>query len=368
MHPDPTRRPRGGTATPVPSRRRWPAVTATVLLVVAAGWVLLWFHIADLVKSNIVAWATERRPDGWAVEWRLLSVSGFPVRWDANIIGARAKRTGAEPQWFWRGPERLTLHYRPWSPRTFELAAPGRHIFGPDDATPETTVTVTARMVDGRLTLDDEGEIDQLSLALDAASASMDEAAPVRIRSLRASLGAGATDPSAPPHRQVTARLVVDVVGITLPPDLRPVLGHVIGRASLTASLLGRFPSEELEDALVGWRDGGGTVEVARLGLGWGPLTIDGDGTVALDADLQPQAALSARIAGYGETVDALVRAGMIRPQPAFIAKMALGALARTPQGGGPPEIQVPLTIQQRQLYVGPVALFVLPPIDWSGF
>jgi len=143
-----------------------------------------------------------------------------------------------------------------------------------------------------------------------------------------------------------------------------------VGRAMLTATLMGAVPPTppggSPPEALARWRDDGGTVEIQRLALGWGPLSVTADGTLALDEGLQPQAALSAHVTGYGETVDALLRAGMVKPRAAFIAKLALGAMAKTPANGGPPEIAVPVTIQDGKLYVGPAALLVMPRIDWD--
>ena len=338
------------------------------MLVAAAAWSGLWFHLAGEFRAGIERWTEQRRAEGWAVAWRTLEIVGFPLVWKANITAPQTTRTGTAPHWFWRGPERLTLHYRPWSPRSFALAAPGRHIFGPDAGVAESTVTMDAGAAEGRLELGSDGRPRRLSLAIDGASARSGAITPVTVATIRASLAAPQPEtPAVEPHRRPTARLDIELAGLRLPENTRPVLGHTVGRAALGATLLGRLPPAPLTESLAVWRDDGGTVEIERLALGWGPLSANGDGTLALDEALQPQAALSARISGYAETVDALVRAGTVRPEHAFVAKLALGALARTPEGGGPAEIAVPITIQDRQLFVGPVALIRLPRIEWPS-
>lgn len=356
---------------PAASAWRHLVVAACGVLAVLALWSTIWFYVAGTLKQDIERWAESRRAAGWSVRWTTLTVGGFPFTWDAAFGRPAVTRTGTATPWFWRGPEAVTLRYRPWSPRTFDLTAPGSHRLGPDAAAPGTTVTVAASDVDGRLELAADGRPRTLSLAVDDATIAGVTASPTHVAQLRAILGAVEPfDPSVPPDQRPTARLEAGIAGLELPADTSPPLGRTVGRAELTATLMGVLPPVAPggvpADALVRWRDDGGTVEIQHLALGWGPLSLMATGTLALDEGLQPQGALNARVAGYGETVDALQRAGMVKPRAAFIAKLALGAIAKTPANGGPPQIAVPVTIQDGRLYVGPAALLPVPRIDWS--
>ena len=114
-----------------------------------------------------------------------------------------------------------------------------------------------------------------------------------------------------------------------------------------------------------GWRDGGGTFEVQHAALQWGPLDLTGSATLALDDHLQPMGAATAKVRGYVATLDALAGARLIPPQAAMAAKAVLGLMAHTPQDGGPPEVEVPLTLQNRQLSVGRIPLAHLPEFSW---
>ena len=128
---------------------------------------------------------------------------------------------------------------------------------------------------------------------------------------------------------------------------------------------MGVIPPGPPAEAVAGWRDDGGTVELERLVLEWGPLELEASGTLALDPAMQPIGSLTAEIRGYAETLDALVQAGAAPPRDAAIAKVVLNLLAKTPPDGGPPVLTVPLTAQDGRLFVGPVALLELPPIEW---
>jgi len=85
---------------------------------------------------------------------------------------------------------------------------------------------------------------------------------------------------------------------------------------------------------------------------------------VALDAAMQPIGAFTARIEGFFETVDALRENGIIRPRDAVTAKMVLGVLAKRNEAGRL-SLAVPLTLQDRRLYAGPVPLIEVPPVSW---
>jgi len=119
-------------------------------------------------------------------------------------------------------------------------------------------------------------------------------------------------------------------------------------------------------DSLARWRDRGGTVEVSRLALSWGPLALEGDGTLALDSAMRPLAAFSARLAGGPETVERLAAAGLIAPMDALGAKIALAAMTIVPAEGGAPYAQVPVTLQDGYLYLGPARLLALPGMAWD--
>jgi hypothetical protein len=94
---------------------------------------------------------------------------------------------------------------------------------------------------------------------------------------------------------------------------------------------------------------------------------MSGSGTVALDHRLQPEGAFSLKFQGGGETLDALAGGGWMEADDAGIAKLGLTLLARRGADGAP-EINVPLTLQDRQLSAGPVTLMTLPEIVWRGF
>lgn len=125
-------------------------------------------------------------------------------------------------------------------------------------------------------------------------------------------------------------------------------------------------PAPSLPAQLDIWRRDGGAIEVRRLSIRHGVLGLDGDGTITLDHDLQPEGAFGASVSGFNPAVDALIAQGLVPEAEGQLAKAALGLFAKAPPGGGPKQIDVPLTVQDRRLSVGPFPLMRIPRVYWD--
>jgi len=64
-------------------------------------------------------------------------------------------------------------------------------------------------------------------------------------------------------------------------------------------------------------------------------------------------------------TLDALAAHSAISRSAATAAKAVLSLLAHSPDDGGPPDVEVPLTLQYRTLSMRQVPLVRLPELDW---
>jgi len=92
---------------------------------------------------------------------------------------------------------------------------------------------------------------------------------------------------------------------------VRP-LGDTIEAASLQGKFMGALPPGDPPTALAAWRDSGGTLEIQRASLQWGALALELSGTLALDKDMQPIAAIDRTIVDHDALVDAAIAAGMV--------------------------------------------------------
>jgi len=179
-----------------------------------------------------------------------------------------------------------------------------------------------------------------------------------------AALDLTARQPAEPPagHTATGLSVAVAASGADLPEDIPGSLGRKVERALVSARVLGRPPRPE-PASLSAWSREGGTVQLDNLLLDWGPLKLAMNGTLALDRELQPQAALTAEVRGAQAVLDAVQ--GQLRPKEVALARTMLSMLARPAEPGGEPVITAPVTVQNRALFLGPLKVAALPAVVW---
>ena len=155
---------------------------------------------------------------------------------------------------------------------------------------------------------------------------------------------------------------------IALPDAIRWPLGPLVTSVVLAGSLEGPTPEPSAPSTfLAAWRDGGGSVEVQKFSIVWGPLDLTTTATLALDDQLQPMGAGTGRMVGYEATLDALAANGVLTRSATTAAKAVLSLMASAPAAGEPAEVEVPLTLQHRTLSMRQVPVIRLPELDWPS-
>jgi hypothetical protein len=297
-------------------------------------------------------------------------MQGFPL-WITAVAG-RVELGDEEPAPFhWAGP-RTTASVRPWSLRRILVSAPGEHrieTLAADGS--RTVIPLRAREAQGEIALDPAGRIARIDILLRAVTAQATDGSrwsAERAAVAAVPVGADGLPPPTDPRARETLRVAVVLENIDLPAEIKGGLGRRIHQAEAALSLRGEIPAAQPREALEAWRAAGGTLEVTKLRLVWGEFQIEGTGTLALDDQLQPAGALTARLWGVGNAIDTLVAEGEIRARDGAIAKTVLDTLAkRSEQPGIPPEIEVPLTVQERRVRFGPALIATFPRLAWPG-
>jgi hypothetical protein len=344
----------------VAGMRRFAFIALITLAVLAAAWSAFWIYAAGDIETRLAAWAEAQRAQGLVAEYTGVSVSGFPLSWHIHVTGP--VMTGAGPtRWEWRG-EAVTAEIRPWALRNVPATFPGLHHVAGGAGGVAETFAIRAARPHGRIALAPDGRLANLRLDLeDARIQRLPDPTVAAARQVRLSLSPHRAPQ--PTYRTDTLDLALQIEGLTVPEPPRYALGNLLGAAQLDASFKGALPPGSLADSVASWRDSGGVIEVNRLALRWGPLEADGEGTLALDSANRPLGAMTARIRGYTETVDALAAAGVMRPRDAGTLKIALNLVARRSGSGGPGELNVPITAQDGRLNVAGFSLLALPPL-----
>lgn len=331
-------------------------VVPGVLLLVAAGWAAAWWFAAAAVERGIHAWIEDQRAMGNVVELRALTMGGFPLSIRATAEEATVGLQGVE----WSGGT-IVAEAPVWAPKRIALTLPGeQHLrVSPAGSVP---VALTARGGGtGRVTIGDAGRPLEAVIALSdvTATPALVGVAPATIAALDVTLSQPA-EPPASSHETGLA-IVLGARDVRLPPGAHNPFGAPVETAYATLRVQGRPPAPE-PDSLSAWSREGGTVEVDSLDVAWGPLKLALNGTLALDRDLQPQAAMTARVRGAQEALTALQ--GHFRPNELNMARAVVGMLAR-PDESGEPVVTAPVTIQSRAVFLGPLKVAAVPLIRW---
>ncbi len=333
--------------------RRPLLLALAVPLVLAAGWCGFWLWSAGQLETAVARFADQQRARGLTIEYSGPEVGGFPVGLSARFEEPLV--AGAEG-WRWRGPP-VGGRAKVWSPFTIEADFPGLHrvTWRPEPQAPEAEVEAEAADAAAWVRLRRDGRVDQGAVALQ----------DLAVRS--ALVGSGTAESLVgrygPLRQDATAAgpaldMALEGSGVTLPEAIETPLGRRIESATLEATLVGEVPPGAPKQALARWRDAGGKLEVARLETVWGPLRLKAEGTASLDDRFRPIGAFQARVQGLSETLDAFARAGLLDSGAVFAAKLALAAL-----GGGADGLQVPVTLQDGRLYLGPVPIARISPV-----
>jgi len=142
-------------------------------------------------------------------------------------------------------------------------------------------------------------------------------------------------------------------------------LGNRLASLSGDATLRGALPDIATAAAVSGWRALGGRLDISRMAFGYGPLGVSGNGSATLDAALQPAATAELDVLGAAATVDALVAAHVLNANAATAAKGLLSLLTKVPEGGGAPQTNLPLRLQNRTVSLAGFPLARLPVLTW---
>lgn len=297
--------------------RRASIISAALIALCLVGYVLYWNHLSDELQTRYNSWIELEAKSGGAIKGEVTR-GGFPFQVSLNVKDFSFDKDGFA---------RITAPYvqlalRPWSP-----------------------FRVTANAYQGGTFF-----FTKLDYGFSAQGASVSMARPLfRPRSMR--------------NNGLFVNLSLEGVG--LDERQKVALGNFIQSLSFRAKVKGILPDVSNKAEVDTWRKDGGTVELDRINLVWGSLSMTGKGTLALDKDFQPQAAFSTTVYGYEQAVDVMRDQGQLKPLVASIIKAALKMLEDEEANSPSQTIRVPVTIQNNGLSVAGVNITSWAPYPW---
>ncbi len=339
-------------------RSRFALAALLAVILLCAGYGAFWWIVASQIESGVFAWRDAQRAQKVDVSWRGFKVSGFPLGWRVTLEDAvlRDRRRSPAPEISFA---RLVASARPWRPTAWRLSLPAGLAADLPAAAGRTVMAVRARRAIGSASLNAQRGI---SVWLRSDDVAAEAGGAVAVKSADAWI---ALPPERPrTHTDPNIALAFDLHGIRVP-DPPVGFGPMIDDLALGFTMRGPLPEGPVAPAVAAWRDAGGTIDVDHLHVEWGGLGITANGTLALDQKLQPIAAFSGGVEGFGAVLNALVAADMLTEEQASLVEIALNTLAK-PGPDGKPQIMAPFAIQNGRVYIGPARLGRMPPIRWE--
>lgn len=336
-----------------------------------------WFFFVHQTQRAIDLWTDTQRENGVEVTWQSLRFTGFPLRVDAQIDAPQMIVRQPNRVSIWK-PSSLTFNFSSITPNAIDFSSPGAHDLNVafDDKT--WSAVVEAETLNGKALFrpGDYQTIEQLAgrfAGVRVIPYALADPLTVDRGNFKAShRGATPVDPQAVHPQGVSFEFDLAAQDIRLPEDLLKVsalesLGSLISAFSTAVLVNGELDTGSADiNTLTAWRDGGGTVDFISIDLHWGPVRITADGTLALDENLQPAGAFATRISGLEQLITAMETSGVLSPSDAAVGRITLAILTRGSEDGGPNRAEIPITLQERILRLGPIALIEFPPVVWE--
>ncbi len=336
--------------------RRWVGGCLAVVLLIALADFLAWRIALGRMQAGLQTVLADMRASGWTVRCSAPETGGWPTSAtiavsDVHGEGGAANLPGGAA---WSA-DRIVLTVSLTDPWHLSILPQGEETLRISHI---PAVAFIADRIEIRVPLG-EGRPDHATLTATAVAGGLQASRrrqDVRIGQLSLQVHARQD------HGALDASLGFTADNIGLPDTGRWPLGGSV--TSLTVAVLLKSPQITGADSLdqaASWRDGGGRLSLPAIGLRWGPLSLEGDAQMGLDARLQPAGTGHAHVVGYAAALDALAAAGVIGPGMAVTYDAVLGLMAHSPESA----IDIPLTLRDSTLSLGAIPLARFHEVAW---
>jgi hypothetical protein len=126
-----------------------------------------------------------------------------------------------------------------------------------------------------------------------------------------------------------------------------------------------RVPAEFTAPDLRAWQEEGNELEFTGFDVKHKVSSIKGNGTIALDQQLQPEIQAKVMIEGHIEYLQEMIDAGLVEQRQGTLIAALLAAASKVDEDTGKLWLETGFSLKNRNLYVGPAKVASLPAIEW---
>ena len=352
-------------------------ISAFIIGIMAVIYTIFWHSMAVYLENLIDDWRSYKTDQGVESSYSSIEVVGFPLNFNIRINNPRLQapltaigdyKIKKIKKWIWEG-DHLIVKLRPWNFNIikFDLSGSNRFLLKGKNVIYDFVGETKLINIDSetsqsawpkKLTIRLEGmELSEQTSKLDISIKSAFFSTQILLnKNKRDSIK------KKNPDRVLRVRLK-DLYSSKQP---RWLADSYIKKLSMELNIFETLDPSLSMKHLKKWRDTGGIIDINLFEAVFGDLKTHASGTLALDQDLQPLLAMTAKFEGVVPLIDKLMELGHIRTNTAMLAKIIFGGFSER-LGNERSSIDLPLTIQNRKLSVGPISMFTVPFINWTN-
>lgn len=333
----------------------WPTAALAVGVAIYSGY---WYVVAGKVRAAIEGFAAA--PAGSvAVDWRDLSISGYPYRIAATFAAPVLRAPGAPEAWEWSAPS-VEADLLPHDLRHVVLKVEGEQILKYRDAAGSHVISATSKGTWASYVEVPGAPVGRIAVDIDDLVAGRDGGAGASARFAAGRLQLHAQPAGAASYDVALQGDDVNASHFTAASALGPAIALV--SAQMRLKDLPRSAHASFVEVSRGWLAEGGVLAVSDLAVKWGPLDLRARGELTLDAERRPQGRFDAAFADYDALIEALAKAKVVRERDAELALAGLGLVARL-QNDEEGRVHVPVLMNDGKLFLGPLLVARLDPL-----
>lgn len=334
------------------------AVIASIATVYYCGWMYIAFKIesgfSNLKKKYITTDLQINHKD--------IEISGFPWGWCLEIERPRLK---FKNRFLWT-TSLLKINLKSWDYKSFEFQTFGSHQAHIYRKNSLKHINAKMKTGTGRLNLDRFGKVQEIKFSVKENLIHIPPANQIKFKKLSGSLHLNKKyETKTVTHQGPSVRMEMDLASLVIPKNLLPKMENQFAKIKFSTDLHGIFEGSNLKNILTNWTKQGGVIEINKMIVNWGKLKVLGNGTFALDENLQPIAVLSTKITGQNATINSMVVAGLIKASTGMLLSFITNAMANKKRAKNR-EIKISLAVQNGFLYLGPIKFLKIPKIRWK--
>ena len=349
-------------------------ISAFIIGIMAVIYTIFWHSMAVYLENSIDDWRSYKTDQGVESSYSSIEVVGFPLNFNIRINNPRLQAPLTAigdykiKKWIWEG-DHLIVKLRPWNFNIikFDLSGSNRFLLKGKNVIYDFVGETKLINIDSetsqsawpkKLTIRLEGmELSEQTSKLDISIKSAFFSTQILLNENKRN-----SIKKKNPDRVLRVRLK-DLYSSKQP---RWLADSYIKKVSMKLNIFETLDPSLSMKHLKKWRDTGGIIDINLFEAVFGDLKTNASGTLALDQDLQPLLAMTAKFEGVVPLIDKLMELGHIRTNTAMLAKIIFGGFSER-LGNERSSIDLPLTIQNRKLSVGPISLFTVPFINWTN-